>query len=165
MKRNKYQSLCLIFLVLFSLVLNSCQFAENILQSSSEVDFSFPKKIQVDFNEAVYNITAVFNNSKLEINFIDEKDLMDGAYVSLTDKSYKITYKDMAFQGERSSLTDSFLPCVLYSFLTSFEKGVVLDSYDKERKCYSTKKNINGYFITFECYETDDNKFYSMEIK
>ena len=74
MKRNKYQSLCLIFLVLFSLVLNSCQFAENILQSSSEVDFSFPKKIQVDFNEAVYNITAVFNNSKLEINFIDEKD-------------------------------------------------------------------------------------------
>ncbi len=165
MKRIKYKSLCLIFLLLFCLVLNSCQFPENILQSSSEVDFSTSKKIQVDFNEAVYNITAVFNNSKLEINFIDEKDLMDGAYVSLTEKSYKITYKDMVFHGERSSLTDSFLPCVFYSFLTSFETGVILDSYDKERSCYSTKKNINGYFITFECYETADNKFYSMEIK
>lgn len=165
MKRVKVQGLCLIFLLLFNFVLGSCQFTENILQSSSEVDFTVPKNIQVDFNEKVYNITAVFNDSKLEINFIDEKDLMAGAYVCLTENSYKITYKDMAFHGERASLTDSFLPCVFYSFLKSFDAGVILDNYDKEHNCYSVKKNINGYFITFECYETDDNKFYSMEIK
>ncbi len=165
MKGIKNKRLCLVFLLLFCLTFNSCKLSENILQSYSEVDFSTPQKVQISFNEHIYDTTIVLNTSKLEINFINEKDLISGAYICLTENKYKITYKDMAFEGERNSLTNSFLPCVVYSFLSSFGETIVLDNYDKERECYNIKKNINSYFVSLECYETDDNKFYSMEIK
>lgn len=165
MRKVKFQSLCLIFLLLFCVALNSCKVPGNILQRSSEVDFSTPQKVQISFNENIYNITVVLNGSKLEINYIDEKDLMSGAYVCLTDKNYKMTYKDMVFNGEKTSLTNSFLPCIIYNFIFSFEDKIILDSYDKEQQCYSIEKNVNGYFITFECYETESDKIYSMEIK
>ncbi len=165
MKKAKIQRLCFIFLLLFCLNFNSCKIPENILQSSSEVDFLIPQKVQVSFNEHIYDTTIVLNDSTLEMNFIDEKDLMNGAYVSITEKTYKITYKDMVFEGENSDLATSFLPCVIYDFVFSFQDEIILDSYNKERECYFVKRGINGYFITLECYETNDNKFYSMEIK
>ncbi len=164
MKRIKKQSLCLIFL-LFCLSLNSCKLAEDILQSTSEVDFSVPQKVQISVNEHIYDTTIVFKDSKLEINFVNEKDLINGAYVCLSENGYKITYMDMVFEGERASLTSSFLPCVVYSFLTSFDEKILLDNYDKVRQCYYVKRSIGGCFIKLECYETDDNKYYSMEIK
>lgn len=138
---------------------------ENILQSSPEVDFSTPQKVQISYNEQIYDTTIVLNDSKLEINFTNEKILIGGAYVSLTDKTYRITYKDMMFNGEISDLTTSFLPCIIYNFLFSFEEKILLDSYDKEKECYYLKKNVNGYFITFECYENEDENFYCIEIK
>ncbi len=165
MKRLKLQSLCLIFLFLFSTILNSCKIPENILQSSSEVDFSTPQNVQITFNEHVYDTTIVFNKSKLEVNFTNDKDLLSGAYVCLVDGVYKITYKDMAFNGNISELSHSSLPVIIYSFILSFEEKILLDAFDKSRECYYLKKNVNGYFVTLECYESDDNKFYSMEIK
>lgn len=135
------------------------------MQSSSEVDFSTPQKVQISFNEHIYDTTIVFDKSKLEVNFSNKKDLLDGAYVCLTEKNYKITYMDMVFNGDISELTDSFLPCVIYSFILSMENQVLLDSYDKERECYFKKKNVNGYFVNLECYKSDENEFYSMEIK
>lgn len=138
---------------------------QNILQSSSEVDFSTPQKVQISFNEQLYDTTIVLNNSKLEINFINEKNLIGGAYVSLTEKNYKITYKDMVFSGEKSQLATSFLPLVIYDFIFSFQEKILLDTYDKDRECFYLKKNVNGYFVTLECYEADDKKLYSMEIK
>lgn len=165
MKKTDFQNLCLIFLFLCLFVFNSCKIAENIIQSSSEVDFSTPQKVQISFNEHIYDTTIVFDKSKLEVNFSNEKDLLDGAYVCLTEKNYKITYMDMVFNGDISELTDSFLPCVIYSFILSMENQVLLDSYDKERECYFIKKNVNGYFVNLECYKFDENEFYSMEIK
>ncbi len=165
MKRGKYQSLCLMFLLVFCVMFNSCKIPENILQNSSEVDFSTPQKVQISYNENIYDVTIVINTSKLEVNFINEKDLISGACICLSENKYKITYKDMVFNGERTSLTNSFLPCVIYSFLTSFGEIIVLDNYDKERECYYVKKNINGNFVTLECYEADNDKFYSLEIK
>lgn len=138
---------------------------ENILQSSSEVDFSTPEKVQISYNERIYDTTIVFTKPKLEMNFINEKELMNGAYVCLNDNEYKITYKDMVFEGEKSALTNSFLPCTVYSFLSSFEGVIVLDNYDNERQCYYIKKNVDGNFVVFECYINNESNFYSMEIK
>lgn len=165
MKRLRFHSLCLIFLFLFCTTLNSCKIPENILQSSSEVDFSTPQKVQITFNEHIYDTTIVYNKSKLEVNFTNDKDLLSGAYVCLVDGVYKITYKDMAFNGNISELSHSFLPGIIYNFILSFEEKILLDAFDKSQECYFLKKNVNGYFITLECYETEDNKFYSMEIK
>lgn len=151
--------------MIFCIILNSCQISENIVQRTSEVDFSTPLKVQISFNEHIYNTTLVLKDCKFEMNFIDEKDLLDGAYVCLSEISYKITYKDMAFNGEKSDLTSSFLPCIIYSFFNSFNGEIVFDSYDKERESFFVKRNINGYFIVLECYEGDNSKFYSMEIK
>lgn len=165
MKGIKAQSLCFVFVFLFCLTLNSCKISENILQGTSEVDFSIPQKLQISFNEHIYDTTIVYNNYELEMNFSDEEDLLDGAFVSLTDRDYKITYKDMAFKGNSSELSHSFLPCVIYNFLLSFDDEIILDSYDKKRECHYVKKEINGYFIVLECYEKENNKAYSMEIK
>ena len=165
MKKINFQWLCLIFLFLFFVVFNLCKLPENIIQSSSEVDFSIPQKVQVSFNEHIYDTTIVFNNSKLQVNFTNQKDLLDGAYVCLTEKNYKITYKDMVFNGDISELTDSFFPYVIYNFIYSFENKVLLDSYDKQRECYFIKKNIDGYFVNFECYKSDKTELYSIEIK
>ena len=57
--------------------------------------------------------------------------LIGGAYVSLTENSYKITYKDMVFSGEKSELAPSFLPLIIFDFIFSFEGKILLDSYDK----------------------------------
>lgn len=165
MRWFKTPSLCFVFLILFCTILNSCKISGNILQGSSEVDFSTPQKLQVSFNEHIYDTTIVFKNSKLEINFSNEKDLLDGAYVCLTENSYKITYKDMVFNGDISGLSDSFLPCIIYNFLLSFEEKILLDTYDKSCECYYIKKSVNGYFVTLESYESGSKKFYSMEIK
>lgn len=138
---------------------------ENILQRTSEVDFSTPQRVQIYYNEQIYDTTVALNNSKLEINFTDEKNLLGGAYASLTEKAYKITYMGMAFNGEKSELASSFLPLAVYDFITSFEGKILLDTYDKGRECFYIKKSVNEYFITLECYENEDKKFYSMEIK
>ncbi len=124
-----------------------------------------PQNVQISFNEHIYDTTIVFNNSKFEVNFNNENDLLNGAYVCLNKKDYKITYKDMVFKGAISELSDSFLPCIFYNFIISFEDGILLDTYDKERDCFFVKRNVNGYFITLECYEADDKKLYSIEIK
>ena len=147
------------------MILYSCQISENILQRTSDVDFSTPLKVQISFNDHIYDATIVFKNAKFEMNFMDEKDLFDGAYICLSENSYKITYNGMVFNGKKCDLTSSFLPCIVYSFINSFEVNIVLDSYDKERESFFVKRNINGYFTVFECYETSGNKFYSMEIK
>ena len=138
---------------------------ENILQSSSEVDFLTPQNVQVSFNEQIYDITMVFNNSKLEINFTNKSNIIGGTNVCITKNDYKITYKDMVFNGEKSQLATSFLPVIIHDFLLSFEDCILLDSYDKDHECFFVKKNIDGYFLTLECYETDAGDFYSLEIK
>ena len=73
---GKRCGLCLIFLLLLCVSFNSCKVSENILQSTSDVDFSKPQKVQVSFNEHIYDTTIVFNNSKLEVNFINDKDII-----------------------------------------------------------------------------------------
>ena len=165
MKRNKAQSLCLIFFLLAFMSFNSCKSSQNIFQRASEVDFSTPQKVQISFNGHIYDTSIALNNSKLEINFINEKDLINGAYICFKEENYKLTYKDMVFEGVISDLSPSFLPCVIYEFVYSFEDKILLDSYDEEKECYFLKKEINGRFITFECFENKENKFYSMEIK
>ncbi len=138
----------------------------NILQSVPEVDFSTPENVQILFNEHIYDSTIIYKNSKAEINFINENDLLNGAYASVNSKKYKILYNDMVFEGDKDSLSDSSLPVVIYDFFSSFENGIILDSYDKERDCYYTKKIINNYFIVFESYEKEDaTPIYSIEIK
>lgn len=165
MRRFDFQRLCLIFLLLFCLILNSCKIPENVLQSTSEVDFSVPVKIQISFNEHIYDTIVVLKNSNFEINFTNEKDLLDGAYICFSENKYRITYKDMVFKGELSELNNSFLPSLVYKFIISFEGKLLLDDYDDLRECYYKKENINGYFILFECYEREEEKFYSIEIK
>lgn len=165
MKKRNLQSLCLIFLLLFCFVLNSCKTPENIFQSYSEVDFSSPQKVQISFNENIFDAVIALNDSKLEINFINEKNLIGGAYVCLTENSYKITYKDMVFSGDKSQLTTSFFPVIIYDFIFSFEDNILLDTYNNEKECYYLNKNINGYFLTLECYKNNDKNFYSIEIK
>lgn len=162
-KRNK--TLVFSFLLSFCLILSSCNITENVIGVSAEVDFSTPHNVQIYFNEKIYNTSIVFNKPKLEINFTDEKDLLGGAYVCLQNSSYKITYKDMIFEGDRGNLIDSFLPCIIYSFLASFENKIILDSFDKEKNCIYVKRNINDYFIVFECFETENGNYYSMKIK
>ncbi len=158
---------CLIsaLLVLSCITLNSCKIPLNTLNGFSEVDFTTVQKVQITFKEHIYDTTIVSKNSKLEINFINEKDLLNGAYVCLTNSSYKITYKDMIFNGDIVELSSSFLPCIIKNFLQSFEDKIILDSYDNNRRCYYIKKTVSGYFVTLECYENNGIKVYSMEIK
>lgn len=165
MQTHKNKILCLMFLSLFCLTLDSCKISGNIFQSYSEVDFATPQKVQVLFDERIYDTTVVLNNSKLEVNFNDENDLLDGAYVCLSADSYRITYRDMVFAGEKTSLTSSFMPCIIYNFIFSFEDKIILNAYDKQRDCYYIKKSVNGYFVSLECYLKDGRNFYSMEIK
>ena len=99
------------------------------------------------------------------MNFNNDKDLLSGACVCLVDDVYKIIYKEMVFNGNISELSHSFLPVIIYSFILSFEDKIMLEAYDKQKECYYLKKNINGYFLTLECYKNSDENFYSIEIK
>lgn len=166
MKEIKYKRFCVVFFCVFCLALSSCKMPENILQISSEVDFSVPQNVQISYNEHVYDTTILYNNSKLEITFVNKKDLLNGAVVNLDIKNYKIIYNDMIFNGEKQTLSTSFLPNIILKFLSSFEEGVLLDSFDKERNCLFSKKLVNGYIIILEAYEKADNEtIFSMEIK
>ena len=165
MKGYNCKKLCLIFLVLFCLFLNSCKSPENIIQRTSDVDFSSPKNMQVSYNEYIYNISLSLNEKTLLIEFIDGENLLCGANIQLTENNYQINYNDIIFCGDKSQLINSFLPCVIYDFIFSFEDKIILNSYDKEKACFFIKKEVNGFFVTLECYETENDKFYSMEIK
>lgn len=165
MKEHKIKSLISVFLILFCVSLSSCKISKNMLRGYSEVDFTTPQKLQISFNDHIYDTVVVLNNERLEINFSNEKALLDGAYVCLTDTDYKIAYKDMSFCGDSSELSPAFLPCIIYSFLNSFEEGLLLESYDEIRECYYVKKEVDGYFLSFECYEKNDDSYYSLEIK
>ncbi|MGN1315589.1 MAG: hypothetical protein ACI4VW_00840 [Acutalibacteraceae bacterium] len=165
MNKIRFQRLACVFVVLLCVTLSSCNVTKNSLQVSSEVDFSEPKTVQITFNEHIYNTTVVFKNGKLELNFSDEKDLIGGAYVSIDSTNYKITYNDMVFEGEKTNLSNSFLPSVIYSFLNSFDGLITLDSYNKDLNCFYISLNTEGSFIVFESYEKDGKQNYSMEIK
>lgn len=165
MRGVKLKILCLIVLMSFCFILNSCKISEDFLQSSAEVDFLTPQNVQISFNDHIYNCVVNYDGSRLKLIFSDEKDLLDGAYASITNDAYKITYKNMVFNGDFSQLSKSFLPCVLFDFLSSFDKPILLDSYDKQKECYYLKKSTNSFFVTLECYERDEKSFYSIEIK
>lgn len=166
MKGIKLKSLCILFLFVFCLVLSSCEIPENILQSSPDVDFSTPQKVQISFNEHIYDTTIVFKDSELDISFINHKDLLNGAHINISSQNYKISYNEMVLEGDTKTLTSSSLPIVVFSFLSSFENGIILDSFDKEGGFHYTKKSVNDCFIVLEAYEKEDNTLiYSMEIK
>lgn len=139
--------------------------AENILQSYSEVNFSTPQRVQISFNNRVYDTALSFNKAKLAIELSEDNSLMSDGCVFLSENKYKITYKSMVFQGDRSALSDSFFPCIIYDYFKSYEGEIAFTGYDKERECYYTEKEINGYFITLEGYENNGSKAYSIEIK
>ena len=165
MKKHKINGLISVILFLICISLSSCKISEGMLKGSSEVDFTTPQKLQISFNDHIYDTTVVMNDKRLEINFSNEKDLLSGAYVCLTENAFKMTYKDMAFGGSTSELLQTFLPCIIYSFLISYDDKIVMESYDEKRECYYLKKEVNGYFVNLECYENNGNEFYSMEIK
>ncbi len=165
MKKINFKRLVLAFVFLFFVTLSSCDTVKNALQVAPEVDFSVPQNVQVTFNEHIYDTVIVFENSKLQVNFINEKDLMNGAYASLDSKNYKITYSDMVFEGSTSSLSNSFLPCIIYSFISLFDSSLNFDSYDEDKGCHYIKRNINNYFVVLEVYENGDKLNFSMEIK
>lgn len=165
MKSYKIKCLFSVILILFCVILNSCKISENPLKGSSEVDFSTPQKVQINFNDHIYDAIIVLRDSRLEVKFINEKDLLEGAYACLTNDSYKITYKDMVFNGDISELNPSSLLCVLNKFFHSFENKIILDLYNNNRQCYYIKKTVSGCFVTLECYEHSGNKAYSIEIK
>ncbi len=166
MKGIKLKGLCVIFFIMFCSILTSCEMSENILQSSSEVDFSAPQKVQISFNDRIYDTTIMHKDSETAINFINKNDLLNGACVRLDGQKYKIFYNEMIFQGDTSALSSSSLPCVIYAFFSSFDNVVVLDSHDKEKECYYVKKIVGEYFVVLEAYEKDDKTLiFSMEIK
>jgi len=166
MKGIEIKSLCVLFLVSFCVLLNSCGITENIFQSTSEVDFTTPQNVQISFNERVYDTTIEFNDYGVEINFINEKSLFNGACVTVSSKGYKISYNDLDFEGEAGALSAASLPWIVYGFFSSFENIFILDSFDKERNCYYVKRNVNNHFVVLEAYEKENEAtIYSMEIK
>ena len=137
----------------------------NIIQRTSDVDFSSSQKMQISYNEYIYSTILVLKGNSLHIEFVDGENLLCGAAVQITKNNYKLNYNNMVFKGEKSQLVNSFLPCIIYDFLFSFEGKIQLDSYDNDKGCFFIKKEINGFFVTLECYETDEDNYYSMEIK
>ena len=165
MNKIGLQCLAIAFVFLMCVTLSSCNGTNRHLQVASEVDFTEPKAVQITFNEHIYNTTVVFKNNKLELNFSDGKDLIGGAYVSVDSENYKITYNGMVFEGEKTALSDSFLPSVGYSFLDSFDGLITPDSYNRDLNCFYTSVNTEDFFIVLESYEKDGKPHYSMEIK
>lgn len=165
MNKISFKWLALVVAFVLCITFSSCDISKDILQVYPEVDFSEPQNVQISFNEHIYDTVIVFRNSKLEVNFTNEKDLMSGAYVSLDSENYKITYNDMVFEGNTSSLSNTFLPRIIYSYISSFESSIKFDSFDKQNGCYYIKRNINNYFVVFEVYENNNKFSYSMEIK
>lgn len=166
MNKKFPKSLVSILLLVNLIFLSSCVLPQTSgIQGVTEVDFSSTRKVQITFNEHIYDISVVYCNGKLELNFINEKDLIGGAYVSISSDSYKITYSDMVFEGETDSLSESFLPKIVYSFISSSQGAVVLDSFDEDKNCSFVTRDIDGYFVTLEAYKTDDNLTFAFVIK
>ncbi len=165
MNKIYFRRIVIVSVILFVLCLSACGKIPDALQFSSEVNFSEPEKVQISFNDHIYDTEVIFSDSELIMNFCGDNDLFKGACVSITEENYKITYSDMIFEGDTKSLMNSFLPCIVYKFFNSFESGIILDSYDKEKGCYRIDTNLDNFFVTLEAYENNDKISYSMNIK
>ena len=161
---RKANLLCIAIALVLLCLTASCNMQGGASHKSSEVDFSVSKRVQVSFNKIIYNIYITSANGITEI-IVDDSSSLNGLKSTFKGEEYKIEYNNMTFKGDISTLSDSFLPKVIYNLLTHFSDGIMLNSYDDYKACYYTNVNINNYFITIEEYQNSSVKSYSIEIK
>lgn len=161
---KKTNLLCVVAALVLLCLTASCNMQGNVLHKFSEVDFSAQKNVQISFNKTIYNVNIKSLNGVTEI-IVDDSSLLNGLKAIFNGAQYEIHYNEMTFNGDIITLSDSFLPKVIYNLLTHFNDGVVLNSYDDYKSCYYTNVNVNNYFITIEEYQNNSQKSYSIEIK
>ena len=158
MRGVKLKILCLIALLLFCFILNSCKISEDVLQSSAEVDFLTPQNVQISFNDHIYNCVVNYDGSRLQLIFSDEKDLLDGAYASITNDAYKITYKN-----PNLSLLDRIMNFDYYYCLGVVEQNLEIINNDGEIELVPILDKNGKY--NWEVLEDSENEDLTKEIK
>lgn len=137
----------------------SCSLNENgKMHTVSEVDFSQPVKVQIEYNEQVTDTVIKYDGINLELNYDNAKEAIGGAFVKISPQRYKITYTDLIFEGENSQLPDSFLPKIIYTFFKDNGNVLTAESYEETKGCYSGSFSVGTSFLKAEVYESENGK-------
>ena len=146
-------------LLLVFLLSSSC----SVVNETSDVDFSENKKIQVSYNNLVFDAEIEFADETLVFKYLDVPDSVIS--VELNSESYKIAYKEMVFDGEAKSLPDVFLPKIIYVFFQSQGSVLSFSDFDKESNCYALSFECLNRNLLFESYKNlNEGYSYSLTI-
>lgn len=143
----------------------ACSGKSGDLRTVSEVDFSIPVKVQIEYNGQITDTVIKYDGTNLELNYSNEKEAVGGAFVKISSQSYKITYTDMVFDGDSTQLPDSFLPKIIYNFFNDNGTVLTAEFYDTAKKCYSASFSVGNSFLKTEIYENENGDSVLFSVK
>lgn len=155
-------SLCCVFLS-FVLIMTSCGLSSenNVI---SEVDLSNVTDVQITYDQNVYNTRISYVSGVLYLNIISGAETLNGLGFEIDGENCRIIYSDMVRDMATESFSNNFFPLVIYNFISDFNGVILSEGYDDEKLCYYVSRQVFSSFVTFEIFENNQNKAYSLHI-
>ncbi len=136
---------------------SSCFLSPELSHKFSDVDFSKRKKIQITYNELIYNADIQFNGRELVFEYCGDAELICGTRVTVDSDTYNIYHSGMTFDGVSGDLPSVFLPTVIYNLFADKGSVIRLESFNEDKSCFYSSFSVNEHFITVELYEGEEN--------
>lgn len=158
----RYAAVIIVCLFTFICLCGCSNFSET--HSTLDVDLSQTVKLQVLYNEHIYNTKVSYDGQNMHMSFEDDDAPYNGTQVKINSQSYNISYMDMKFHGELKSLVTSFMPVIVYN---SFGGKSILhfEEYDVNSECYILSQNASGCFLEYSAYTKNNEIYLYLEIK
>ena len=154
------RQLSILLIVALLFFLSSCGKKES--NNFQEVDFSKKTPVQIMYRQVLYNADIHYNGNKLEM----ELELSEGNSVgfSIDDNICTVIYGEMSKNYSYTTLSDDFLPLMIYEFFCSYGIVVKATTVDEQGGIYKIKSTVNNNFITFEISKGETDSAYLFTI-
>ena len=159
--RNRVFALAFFFAVL--LFFTSCS-KSAVNSKYSEVSFKNEIEICFEYNFQSFNGIVSFNEGVLIFKYSDNCGVMSGSEVVINESTYKFTNNGLTFEGSTETLSEKFLPKLLFEFIKTNNGLVNTEMFDKTKLCFYLEDSCFSSFIRFEVYENANINSYVMVI-
>lgn len=130
----------------------------------SEVDLSKVTDVQITYNQNVYNTRISYASGVLHLDIVSGAETLNGLGFELDGDNCRIIYSDIVRDMATEDFSNNFFPLVIYNFISDFNGVIFSEGYDEDKLCYYVSRQVFSNFVTFEIFENNQNRAYSIHI-
>ena len=129
-----------------------------------EIDLKQKTEVQLTYNRNVYNTLICYKDGCLVFEFSDKGDSYDGLVFTVTKDFCSTSFKGAEYDFSTGTLTDSLFVNEMFSFISSFQGVIITENFNEVSGCSYVTRRQGTHTFTFEVFENNGNRAYSLKI-